>query len=52
MRVNEMINYDAESDLFVTVFYAHWDPITGRLDYANGGHNPPLLLKQMVISSG
>ena len=45
MRVNEIIQYDAESDLFVTVFYAHWDPSSGILSYANGGHNPPLLLK-------
>ncbi|MFN2116408.1 MAG: SpoIIE family protein phosphatase [Candidatus Promineifilaceae bacterium] len=45
MRVNEIIQYDAESDLFVTVFYAHWDPETGILTYANGGHNPPLLIK-------
>lgn len=45
MRVNEIINLDAESDLFVTVFYALWDPQTGTLTYANGGHNPPLLLK-------
>ncbi|MFN2137471.1 MAG: SpoIIE family protein phosphatase [Candidatus Promineifilaceae bacterium] len=45
MRVNELINYDAESDLFVTVFYAVWDPQTGDLSYANGGHNPPLLIK-------
>lgn len=45
MRVNEIISNDAESDLFVTVFYAHWDPTTSLLSYANGGHNPPLLLK-------
>jgi sigma-B regulation protein RsbU (phosphoserine phosphatase) len=45
MRVNEIIHYDAKSDLFVTVFYAHWDPKSGVLLYANGGHNPPLLLK-------
>lgn len=44
IRVNEIINYDAESDLFVTVHYALWDPHTGTLSYANGGHNPPLLL--------
>ncbi len=30
-------------DLFVTVFLAIFDPVTGRMDYANGGHNPPLI---------
>jgi serine phosphatase RsbU (regulator of sigma subunit)/putative methionine-R-sulfoxide reductase with GAF domain len=44
MRVNEIISIDAESDLFVTVFYATWDPVTSELSYASGGHNPPLLM--------
>lgn len=30
-------------DLFVTVFLGVFDPRSGRLDYANGGHNPPML---------
>ena len=30
-------------DLFVTVFYCVFDPTTGVLRYANGGHNPPYL---------
>jgi sigma-B regulation protein RsbU (phosphoserine phosphatase) len=32
-------------DLFVTVFYCIFDPVSGRLEYANGGHNHPYLLR-------
>ena len=31
------------SALFLTVFCVRFDPATGILEYANGGHNPPLL---------
>jgi serine phosphatase RsbU (regulator of sigma subunit) len=41
-RVNDLILADSRSDLFVTVFYGVWEPDTGHLVYANGGHNPPL----------
>ena len=44
MRVNQIIDSEAQSDLFVTVFYAVYDPRKNTLTYANGGHNPPLLL--------
>ncbi len=45
IRTNEIIESEAQSDLFVTVFYAIWDPKTQILTYANGGHNPPILLR-------
>jgi serine phosphatase RsbU (regulator of sigma subunit)/putative methionine-R-sulfoxide reductase with GAF domain len=46
IRANEIINKDTQSDLFVTVFYAIWEPDNQQIRYANGGHNPPLLLRQ------
>lgn len=45
IRANEIIGKDAQSDLFVTVFYAVWDAHKEVLTYANAGHNPPLLLR-------
>jgi len=45
-RVNRIIHLDAESDLFVTVFYAVWDPNANVISFANGGHNPPILMNK------
>lgn len=33
-------------DLFVTTFYGILDTETGELAYANGGHNPPLVVRR------
>jgi serine phosphatase RsbU (regulator of sigma subunit) len=45
MRTNQLIDQDAQSELFVTVFFANWNPAESRLTYANAGHNPPILLR-------
>lgn len=42
-RTNDVLLTQNPMDLFVTVFYAVFDPASGSLVYANGGHNPPLL---------
>ncbi len=42
-RTNEALCAQNPLDLFVTVFYGVFDPATGVLRYANGGHNPPYL---------
>ena len=42
--VNQQLQESNEAQMFVTLFYAVYDPETGRVRYANGGHNPPLLV--------
>lgn len=45
MRANRLILEDSREGLFVTVCYAVLDTGTGRLTYANAGHNRPLWLR-------
>ncbi|MCP4516289.1 MAG: SpoIIE family protein phosphatase, partial [Delftia sp.] len=44
-QVNRLILQDGRSRLFLTAFYATLDTHSGRLLYANGGHNWPLWLQ-------
>ena len=43
-EVNDLLNNENEAAMFVTVFYVVYDPATGAFTYANGGHNPPLVI--------
>lgn len=45
LAVNAMLVRDRVSSMFATCFYAILDTRTGRLDYANAGHNPPYALR-------
>ena len=44
-EVNDLLHEDNDTMLFVTVLYAVYNPSTGELTYASGGHDPPLLIR-------
>ena len=44
-EVNDMLCKDNKTMMFVTVLYAVYDPLTGALAYANGGHCNPLRVR-------
>lgn len=43
-ETNTILNYENETSLFVTAFYAIFDTKTGELKFSNAGHNPPYIL--------
>lgn len=42
-RANDVIIADAQSDMFVTAYYAVLDTTTANVSFVNAGHNPPLI---------
>ena len=44
-KLNTMLIPESEEATFVTIFYAILNTRTGEVQYSNGGHNPPYLLK-------
>ena len=42
--VNDQLQDGNEANMFVTLFYAVFDPVSGVVRFANGGHNPPLIV--------
>lgn len=43
-RANEFLADDNTALMFVTAFYAVYDPLTGEFTYTNAGHNPPYIV--------
>ena len=43
-ETNDLLHEDNEASMFVTLLYTVYDPATGELTYANGGHNPPIVV--------
>jgi sigma-B regulation protein RsbU (phosphoserine phosphatase) len=43
--LNEELCLENPEGLFATVFAMILDPQTGRVTYANGGHNPPVMIR-------
>ena len=43
-EVNALLHEDNDTQMFVTVLYAVYDPETGEVTYASGGHDAPLLV--------
>jgi serine phosphatase RsbU (regulator of sigma subunit) len=44
-HVNDLLLMNSQNGMFVTTFYGILDPRSGRLIYANAGHNLPLVLR-------
>ena len=50
-EVNQLLCENNDTAMFVTLFLAVFDPATGELVYANGGHNPPVVFRSDGTSS-
>ena len=43
-EVNQLLCQENEAMMFVTLLYGTYSPSSGKFVYANGGHNPPLVV--------
>ena len=44
-EVNQLLVNENEEAMFVTTFYAKFNPRSGLVDFSNGGHNLPFIIK-------
>jgi sigma-B regulation protein RsbU (phosphoserine phosphatase) len=44
-KSNELLSKESVDCMFVTVFYAIYNIKTGEMEYSNGGHNSPVIIK-------
>ena len=47
-RLNDTLSFDNENSIFVTMFIAEIDLETGRMDFCNAGHNPPIIVNNQL----
>ena len=45
VKSNDLLSAESVDSMFVTVFYGIYNIKTGQLDYCNGGHNSPYILR-------
>jgi phosphoserine phosphatase RsbU/P len=45
-RLNKQVCRHAPASRFITLFYAVYEPLTGKMTYVSAGHMPPLLLRR------
>ncbi len=45
-NINRLVYEASSSNRYATFFYGQYDPATGRFDYVNAGHNPPILVQE------
>lgn len=44
-QVNDELGKGNDADMFITVFCGILNTVTGELRYTNGGHNPPIVMR-------
>ena len=47
-RINDTLSVDNGNSIFVTMFIAEIDVETGRMDFCNAGHNPPVIVNNQL----